>query len=125
MLLQLLLAFQIGSIALFHVLVHSLQPLFVLLHALGQIVFSLLLFFEYIIIIHLLHCFPFGVHLFLNVQNQAILVPDALQISTLDKCIPNIITPDTADDFLYVGPFYAVSLLLNDFEGLNQVLVLF
>ena len=124
MLLQLLLAFQIGSIALFHVLVHSLQPLFVLLHALGQIVLGLLLFFEYIIIIHLLHCFPFGVHLFLNIQNEAVLVPDALHIAALNECVPDVIASDAAGDLSHICAVYAISLLLDDLKCLDQIFVL-
>lgn len=95
-LLELFLARQVGLIALFHILVHSLQPLLILLHTGLQILFSLFLLFEYGIIVHLLRFFPFFVHLFLNVDDQWILIPYALHTLRLDESISNVIASDSA-----------------------------
>ena len=95
-LLELLLARQVGLVALFHVLVDSLQPLLILLHTGLQIFFCLFLLFEYGIIVHLLCFFPFFVHLFLDVDNQRILIPYALHALRLDESISDVIASDSA-----------------------------
>jgi len=122
--LQLFLAFHVGDVALLHVLIDSLEPLFVLLHALGQILFGLFLLLEDIVVIDLLHCFPFCIHLLLNIQNEAVLVPDALHITTLNESVSDVVASDSAGDLLHICTIYAASLLLDDLECLNQIFVL-
>lgn len=113
----------VALVALLHVLIHTGEALFVLSHALGQVVLNLLLLLKHRVIVDLFNSFPFFFHLLLNVNDQAILVPDTVLRLCLDQSIPFLITPNSAKDGLYLGFFYPISRFLNDFKCLNKIFI--
>ena len=123
-LLQFVLAFQVGAIALLHVLIHSLEPLLILLHALLQVRLGLLLLLEDARVGHLLRLLEFFRHLLLNVQNEGVLVPDAFLVFVLNERIGSVITSDPRQYLLDIGFFDAIPLLLNYLQLLYQVFII-
>jgi len=122
-LLKFLLAFEIRGVARFHIFVHSLKPLFVLGHALSQIIFHLLFFFEDCIEVNLLDLLPLGVALLLNIDDHAVLVPNTLHVFSLDQSIVYVITPQSAKDRFHICLINTTSLVLNNLKCFNKVFV--
>jgi len=97
-LLELFLALEILRIALLHILIHPLQPLLVLSHALSHVLLRLLLFVKYFIVIDLLSLLPFVGHLFLDVYDEVVGVPQTLPGPLfLKEGVSHVIAPDSAE----------------------------
>ena len=108
---------------LLHIIIDPLESLLVLLHALLQILLSLLYLLENARIRHLLRLLELLRHLVLNVEDEGILVPNALLILILNQCVRRLIAPDSRKYLLNICLLDAISLLLDDLKFLDQILV--
>jgi len=96
---QFFLAFQVLAVALLHVLVDSLQAFFILGHALGEVLLSLKLLFENLIVVDLLHGLPLAGHRLLDVNDKAVSIPYALGGALLgNKGVADILAANSTQD---------------------------
>ena len=74
----------VALVRLLHVLIHTGKTFFILGHALSKVLFYLLLLLEYSVVVYLLYCFPFFFHLLLDVDYEAVLIPNTVLVLGLD-----------------------------------------
>ena len=86
---KLVLCLKITRITGLHVLIHSSQTLFVLIHAQRETVLQLLLFYEYNIVVDLLTSFPLPAELLLNVDDHVVPIPLATMLNVLYERVSN------------------------------------
>ena len=109
--------------ALLHVVIHPLQSLFVLLHALLQVLLSLLNLLEYARVRNLFGLLEIISHLVLYIEYQGVLVPDALLVLGLDQSVRCVVASNASQNLLNISLLNAISLFLNYLELLHQILV--
>jgi hypothetical protein len=123
---QFLLDFKVGVVALFHILIHSLQPLLVLLDTASHLGLKFGKLFKHLWIVNLPWCSLEQLRSFLlYIQKLILFVPLTLEVFGFNKCIRCIIYFQSCHYLLYFFSSDAIPSLLEDFQSLQQIFVPF
>lgn len=125
--LHLVLDLQVGLVRLLHVLIHTLQSLFILLDAVGHLSLHEGKLLKDARVLHLAGgLLPHTQLAFLlDIQQLGLLIPLMLQVFGLYEHVLEIVYFNASKDLLHVGCLDTIASLLEDFECLHQILVAF
>ena len=118
-----LLTLLVLGIALLHVFVDAFEPLLVLGHARAQVVLNLELLVKHCVVVDLSYLFPLVAELLLNIDDQTVSEPHAVEVLLLEQRVADVVAPHSAEDFRDLVFVDAQPLLLDDLHRRLEVFV--